>query len=186
MRRLLRLLVLLVIVAGCSRPSGPVEIPEEDLPFSVTRTDSPAETPRAERTYPVYFVQDGRLHEARRELKAEADPTADVLRALLEGPDAGEKELGVTTEIPGEVRLLDVDVAAEAARVDLSGEFQQPALPEVITLRVAQVVWTLTAIAEVGSVSFAIDGEAVAVTTDEGEAVQRRVSREDYSSVSPR
>jgi spore germination protein GerM len=114
----------------------------------------------------------------------EAGETA--LRALLRGPTAGERSRGITTEIPAEVRVLAVDLGIAQARVDLSGEFQEPSPPKRIALRVAQVVWTLTALREVRSVAFSIDGERVAVTTEDETAVDRPVTRSDYATLSPR
>lgn len=182
----LRLFFVLVLTfAGCGRTSGPVEIPADDLPFAVARTESPTETPATARSYAVYFVRDGELAELTRELEADPRSPDAVLRALLEGPGAEERARGISTEIPREVRLLDVVVVDDTARVDLSGEFQEPASPESITLRVAQVVWTLTALPDVRTVSFSIDGEAMAVTTDDGAAVERRVSRQDYAELAP-
>lgn len=179
------LALVLAALTACGRASGPVEIPAKDLPFSVTRTENPARTtePVGDRT--VYLVRDGLLSEHRRELDAGVPPAAAVLQALLAGPTREERTRGVSTLIPSEVRLLGADVADGAARVDLSGEFQEPAGPEEIVLRVAQVVWTLTSLPSVESVSFAIDGDPVAVTADDGAAVDRRVTREDYERLAP-
>jgi spore germination protein GerM len=162
-----------------------VEIPVEDLPFDVSRTQNPIEPSASARSYAVYFVRDDELAELARELEGDTPPAVAVLRALLEGPEADERASGVSTEIPREVRLLDVGIVDGAARVDLSGEFQEPSAPEAIAMRVAQVVWTLTALEDVGSVSFSIDGEPVAVTTDDGAAVERRVLRRDYARFAP-
>lgn len=181
----LALFALVAVVAGCARTTGPVEIPAEDLPFPVTRTGAPIDAPTTSQSYEVYFVQRDALVELPRDLEVEAGSDAAVLKALLEGPREAERARGISTEIPAEVRLLGVRVANGVARVDLSGEFQAPASPERIALRVAQVVWTMTALSDVSSVSFSIDGELVAVTTDDGAAVERRVSREDYAEFAP-
>lgn len=173
------------LAAACGRTSGLVEIPREDLPFDVTRTQRPTETPEAIQRHEIFFVRGERLTQVSRRLDAAPTVAGGVLRVLLEGPRTDEREAGVATEIPAGVRLLNASVEDGVARVDLSGEFQEPAPPERIALRVAQVVWTLTALREVRSVSFAIDGEAVAVITDDGAAVERRVSREDYGRFAP-
>ena len=184
-RRRLALFALLAMVGGCTRTTGPVEIPAEDLPFAVTRTRGPVDAPTTSQSYKVYFVENDALVELPRDLEAEGASEATVLKALLEGPREAERAREVSTEIPAGVRLLGVRVADGVARVDLSGEFQAPAPPERIALRVAQVVWTLTALSGVRAVSFAIDGEPVAVTTDDGAAVERRVAREDYAKFAP-
>lgn len=185
MKGWLLLLTVFLAVAACGRTSGPVEIPGDDLPFDVARPESPTGTPATASTQVAYFVQAGRLVERPREFDATPSAAGGVLRVLLEGPLPEERRGGVATEIPNGVRLLDVSVVDDLARVDLSGEFQEPAPPERIALRVAQVVWTLTALPSVRSVSFSIDGEPIAVTTDGGAAVARRVSRQDYAALAP-
>jgi spore germination protein GerM len=177
--------VLLLVCTACGRRTGPVEIPADDLPFDVSRTEGPVDTPAAARSYAVYLVRDDALVELPRELETDDRPAVAVLRALLVGPQEDERARGLETEIPQAVRLLDVSIVDDTARVDLSGEFQEPSRPDTIALRVAQVVWTLTALDAVGSVSFSIDGEPVAVTTDDGAAVERRVSRRDYNRFAP-
>ncbi|MEX2392876.1 MAG: GerMN domain-containing protein [Actinomycetota bacterium] len=186
MRPLACLVVASIVCASCARNPGAVEIPAEDLPFDVSRAPDVIETPSAERRYTVYLVDRGRLSAASRELEAGRSVAPLVtLRSLLEGPSSQEREEAITSEIPREVRLLDVEVAdGGVARVDLSSEFQEPAEPLRIALRVAQVVWTLTELAEVSSVTFAIDGEPISVTTDGGD-VERRVGRDDYQGFAP-
>jgi len=182
----LRLVALLFFaIAACGRTSQPVEIPADDLPFAVTRTDSPIDTAAAGRSYAVYFVRAEKLAEHSREFGTGTRSVASLLRLLLEGPSAEERAGGISTQIPREVRLLGVVIGDGAARVDLSGEFQEPAPPVGIALRVAQVVWTLTALPDVQSVSFSIDGEPVAVTTDDLAAVERPVTRADYAKLAP-
>ena len=185
MRAVAALAALLFAITACSRVSGPVEIAAEDLPFDVTRTEEPAASQVTARSYALFFVEGDRLDEVQREVEADERPVVAVLRALIDGPSSEERELGVSTQVPAEVRLLEARVTSGTALVDVSGEFQEPAAPDAIALRVAQVVWTLTDLEGVDAVAFSIDGESVAVTTGDGAAVSRRVSRQDYSEFSP-
>jgi spore germination protein GerM len=78
-----------------------------------------------------------------------------------------------------------VSVFDQIAEVDLSAEFQGPAPPEVILLRVAQVVWTLVGRPGITAVRFVIDGQPVSVPTDRGTPIDRPVTAPDYASVAP-
>lgn len=183
--RNLRILLALVALAACARTSGTVEIPAEELPFPVARETVPGETPAPLRHFTIYFVRADRLLGVGRVADVEA-PLAEVsLRALLDGPNASEQRSGIRSELSTAVRLLDVRIAGTTALVDLSGEFQEPAAPTQIALRVAQVVWTLTELAGVSAVLFAIDGETVEIATSDGTVVERAVTRADYAALAP-
>lgn len=177
------LLCSLVLLSACARTSGTVEVPGEELPFSVARGTSAPETGAPPRAHTIYFVRDGRLAATERTSRSEAEPVEAALQALLRGPTRAERARGMSSEIPAGVEVLAVDVTRGRAVVDLSTEFQEPAPPERIARRVAQVVWTLTVIPGVRSVAFSISGETVAVTTAAGDAVDRPVTRRDYGDL---
>jgi spore germination protein GerM len=179
-------LALILILGACARQSGPVEVPRDELPFDVTRSAHPTRSPDAGRAYAVYLVRDGRLTAVTRNPEASTSPAVAVLRSLFDGPTARERDRGIATRIPAGVRALTVTIDEGDADIDLSGEFQEPAPPERIALRVAQVVWTLTSLDAVRTVSFSIDGEPISVPTDSGDHVERRLIRQDYSGFAPR
>ena len=183
--RKLRLLLALAVLAACARTSGTVEIPSEELPFSVAREAAPPETSAPLRHFTVYFVREDRLVGVARVAEVDA-PLAEVsIRALLDGPNASDQRSGIRSELSTAVRLLDVRIAGTTALVDLSGEFQEPAAPTQIALRVAQVVWALTEPVGVSAVLFAIDGETVEIATGDGTVVERAVTRADYARFAP-
>jgi spore germination protein GerM len=179
-------LTLTLILVACARPSEPVELPRDELPFDVTRSAPPTRSPDPGRAYTVYLVRDGRLVAVTRHPEASTGPPVSVLRSLFDGPTSRERDRGIATRIPASVRVLTVEVRDGDAEIDLSGEFQEPAPPERIALRVAQVVWTLTILDDIRTVSFSIDGEPISVTTDSGDHVERRLTRQDYSGFAPR
>jgi len=185
MRRLLVPILLAAALAGCARTSGTVEIPPEELPFPIARTPSPTETVAPARRSIVYFIRDGRLVVVARDVPSDGPPVEGSLRALLEGPSRSDLRARIQTEISADVRLLEILVDGSTAHVDLSGEFQQPASPDRVALRVAQVVWTATEIPGVTAVTFAIDGEPVEIATGDGTVVGRAVNRSDYLAFAP-
>lgn len=183
-RRIVALLVL-CLAAACAGTSGPVEVPAGDVPFPLTREDAIPEVTSTVGRILVFFVLDGRLSAVTRTAEAGDTPTEAAMRALLGGPNQRELGRGLTTSLPSSTRLLDISVGGGIALADLSAEFQAPADPDAITLRIAQVVWTLTQLPGVESVRFAVDGNEISVATDDGQSVDRPVSRADYDQFAP-
>jgi len=177
--------VLALAGSACGPPKGAVEVPPKEIPFALARTPTPGPTTNPVTTVTVYFVKGGRLAPFKRAVDRDAAPGLAALGALLRGPAPEERTSGVVSEIPPQTSLLELRVLEHVADADLSVEFQSPAPPRTILLRVAQVVWTLVALPDVTSVRFSIEGDLVAVVTDGGEAVRRPVTSLDYGSVSP-
>lgn len=185
MARLALVMALVVpVVAACGGQSAPVEIDPADVPFSVPRSPSPSPTVPAEHSFTAFFVKDGRLLPVMRPSVGVASPAVAV-RALVTGPTLDERQKGVVSLVPSQTTVLEVSVFDQIAQVDLSSEFQGPATPEAITLRVAQVVWTLVGRPGITAVRFAIEGEPVSVPTDRGTPIDRPVTAPDYASVAP-
>jgi germination protein M len=118
-------------------------------------------------------------------VSAAVSPEEAVMRALLDGPTSEERDQGLTTAVPPATGLIAVGTFEGVAEVDLSDEFQGPATPEDVLLRVAQVVWTLVALPRVNAVRFSIDGEPISVITDAQVMVDRPVTAPDYAAVAP-
>jgi hypothetical protein len=116
----------------------------------------------------VYLVQANRLVSVARIGQSSLSTAEVVMRALLRGPTEQERGESITTAIPGEADLLGVSVENKVATVDLSREFELGAEQEVFTLRLAQVVWSLTELPDVDKVSFSIDGQKTPVIDQDG------------------
>jgi hypothetical protein len=170
---------------ACSRPSGAVEVPPERLPFPLARTPVTPPPVPGERLVTVYLVRDGRLSPATRLVSGELGSAEAAMRALLLGPSQTEREAGIGTAIPPATQLIAVEVTDQVALVDLSAEFQGPAEPPEVLLRVGQVVWTLVADPGIASVRFSIDGVPTSVPIADGTAPDRPVTASDYGSVAP-
>lgn len=177
--------IVFIALAACARTSATVEIPPEDLPFSLARESTPMESPAPSTTTSAFFVRGDGLIRVQRRVGSDLPSVEVAVRTLLDGPTSTERAGGIGSELASEVRLLEIHVEARTAFVDLSGEFQEPAPPERIALRVAQVVWTLTELPDIDAVRFSIDGEVVAVITADGTATDRPVTRADYAALSP-
>ncbi|MDP8957543.1 MAG: GerMN domain-containing protein [Actinomycetota bacterium] len=177
---------IIIIASACGPPSGPVEIPAEDVPFSLRRPRGAARAASEKEKFHVFFVRERRLAAVRRMSSSDGSGVRATMRALLEGPTLNEREERMRSEIPSRTSLLGVRVVNFVAEVDLSAEFQTPAPPDAVLLRVAQVVWTLVRLPNVTAVRFLIDGEPISVVTDDRTVVDRPVTAPDYSTVAPR
>jgi len=185
MRRALALVSLAALAAACSAPSGAVEVPPERLPFALERTPQATPTPPGERLVTVYLVREDRLVPVTRLVSSEMPGPEASMRALLLGPSPAERAEGIGTAIPLATQLIGVELIGGVARVDLSAEFQSPAEPREVLLRVGQVVWTLGADPEVVSALFAVDGVPISVPIDDGTTPDRPVSAADLVSIGP-
>ncbi len=189
----LALLVLLIAVAGCGvegtaeQPAATTQTPgstSTTTPALPTTTSSSPE-PADMMTLNVYFVRGEVLGVAhRRVLRTEAVAVA-AMEQLLSEPTTAEEEWGFTTSIPTETRLLGVTVDEGVATVNLSGEFEQGGGTFAMTMRLAQVVYTLTQFPTVDAVSLAIEGTPIDVFSGEGLLLEKPQTRADYERVTP-
>ncbi len=187
MRRLASVVLLALASAACGTANEPVTISPEEIPFPLTRAESPEPAGADLLAFEVAFVRGRRLVMVEREVRTSLTMRETAVRSLLAGPNNRERERGLTTAIPSTTRLLgSIDVFEGVAEVDLSQEFQAAARSEGFLQRVAQVVSTLVAVDGITAVRFSIDGEVAAVPTDRGQTVQRPVTAADYQQRLPR
>jgi germination protein M len=185
------------VVAACggstASPAAPATVtataqpasPSPSAAASVSSTASPGSTPTT--TLSVYFLRPiggaqpshgPFIATAHRLVAATKAPAGAAVRALLAGPTAREKAIGMTTAIPAGTTLRRLAISAGVATVDLSGSFAQ-ATPA--TRAAAQLCYTLTQFPTVGrGVVIKVNGAAFAV---DGSGSARK--RADYESVTP-
>lgn len=175
---LLIALVLLALLQGCWLVVGPQ--PSDNTP-NVTPTPKPEPT-KTEKAV-IYFTVGERLNIVGKPVAAEttADKRAlNALVALCEGPTADERARGYGTVIPAGTKVNGVSITDKIATVDLSREFESGGGSLSMLLRVAQVVWTTTAVDGIEQVAFKLDGEAVNAIGGEGIIVAPSVGRKDF------
>jgi hypothetical protein len=113
---------LVLVVAACGSDE-PQETVTGDEPLTVDES--------------VYWLRDGKVWPALREIEVTGLDERAVLEELLAGPTEQETaDLTLTTAIPEETEVEDVDISGEIARIELSAELTGEAL--------AQVVYTMT------------------------------------------
>ena len=138
MRLAFSLIVAALLVAGCGGDGGQSTSTETDT------TTAPAETTALR----VYWLRDGKVWPAAREVASTEPVATTALQELFAGPTNGEQQdLGLSTAAPEDVELHSIEIENGVASVSLSAELSGAAL--------AQIVYTLTQFPTVDSVEIA-------------------------------
>lgn len=122
----------------------------------------------------VYLLQGEGLKRVRRVMAGHAVRTA--VAAMLKGPTAAEAKLDVTTQVPSATRLLKASVSAGTATIDLSRPYVTGTNKASLTARLAQLVWTATAVPGISGIRIWIDGRQ-ATSLGQGVSVAGRLTR---------
>jgi hypothetical protein len=169
---------------GCGLPTddSPRPIAAGDIPDALLEPSSTT-TPETVGLYSVdlwWLDDDDRLTSRPRNVSDFQPGTA--IAALLTGPDPTE-DGAVTTSIPGGTELLDASEEAGVLTVNLSEQINLQG--EELKRALAQIVWTATEQAfGINRVKFQVEGEDLAVITDEGTETNP-VNRGDFLSLQP-
>lgn len=155
---------------------------------SPSTTDSTANTPdtpiaAVEQTVELYWLEDtGQglvLSPYTINIQGEDQPEellATAFDALLTGPDSTT----VFSTIPPGTRLLDLQVEPDGIHVDLSNEFGLGGGSAAMSGRLAQVLYTATALDENAPVWISVDGQPLKVLGGEGLVVEQPMTRSDF------
>jgi germination protein M len=136
-------------------------------------------------TVKVYYSRDEKICAAARVIPKTLEVGAAAMKALLEGPTAAEKEVGMVSNVPEGTTFLGLDIENGVATVDLSKEYASGGGSLSMFMRLAEVVFALTQFPTVGGVNFKLDGEAIDVLGGEGLILDHPMSRADYEDMSP-
>ena len=188
-RTLVVLAGALLALAACGIPldEEPRAISADDIGLvttTTTTTPAPTVTGPETRVMSLYFVGEGDVL-AKSDRATEQAPTVQfVLSELLGGTTAMERDDGLFSAIPEGTQLLGTSVNSITfvATVNLSEDINSITGAR-LTQAYAQLVFTATALPDVESVRFAIDGDPVNVPTDRAD--QDVVTTADYRSLAP-
>lgn len=143
MRRLV-LVAAALLAAGCGsagKQAGPAgtttsaTLPATTEPTPPPAPSEPTPPPAGTTRISVYFLRDGRIAAAHRDVPATRAVARGALEALAAGPSEEERRAGLTTSVPRQLEIERLIVEDGAARVDFAGE-ECPSI--------AQIVYTLT------------------------------------------
>jgi len=94
-----------------------------------------------------------------RRLPVSDTPLLDVLQALIAGPNAEERQKGLISLIPPDVRILSVTVRGNTAYISFSEEFQYNSYGvEGYAGQLRQIVFTVTEFPNVTDVQILVEG----------------------------
>jgi spore germination protein GerM len=189
--------VALVLAACGSEGAVPVGPVDTETP-SVEPTD-PGTSPEPEPTdapddrtmsYEVWFASSGEpsgpyLFVTGRTQPFDRAIARAALTALFEGPTPQESAVGVGTAVPAGTELLGISIADGVATVDLSDGFESGGGTASMTMRLAQVVYTLTQFGSVDGVNFRLEGRPVTVFGGEGIVLDHPATRRDFRRLLP-
>jgi len=171
-------------IDGDTLPEGLDEAPTGE---SIEVPDPPetdvAANPTASRT--LYWLSTGgtevALNPATFEVPADATPaeTLEVaFNTLISGPDSE----GVASGIPEQTELLAVDVESDGVHVDLSEDFTYGGGSASMIGRLAQVIYTATALDPDAPVWIDVEGEPLTLLGGEGLIVGQPMTRSDMAA----
>ncbi|MER7456814.1 GerMN domain-containing protein [Micromonospora sp. NPDC126480] len=173
--------LLAVLLAGCGVPTDDapraVEVPPGPFPTPGTATSAPSG--RFDEV--LCFVRNDRLVPVVRRLDT-SPPVDEHLEHLLAGPSQSERDDGLTSALPGAVTVAGVRLAGTRAEVDVPEAREETGRSDEV-LAFGQIVCTLTARAEVDSVSFLRDGQPLEVPRADGSLSQAPLTAADYDEL---
>jgi hypothetical protein len=183
------LLVVLVVLcsalAACGVPTdrSPKTIDSARVPFDlVSPTTTSRTAPTGLSSTDVFYVSGARLIAIPRHVPGAV--TADsALKVLAAGPTGEELDRGVKTLLPAG-GVLRASLSGGQASVQLAESFGGLSGQDEI-LAVAEVVYTLTALPEVGSVAFTLADAPVEVPLEDGTLSAGPLTRAAYAGLAP-
>jgi hypothetical protein len=133
----------------------------------------------------VYFTWNEKVATAHRQVPYTKEVAKAAMEELLKGPNAQEKEVGMFSTVPANTLFLGIAVKDKVATVDLSKEYESGGGTLSMSLRLAQVVYTLTQFPTIEAVQFKLDGTPVEVFGGEGLIMDHPVGRAAYEELTP-
>lgn len=157
----------------------------EPTPEPTPTTEEPTPTtPAAKLPVQVWLTAGEHIYVVGRRVDVKR-PASDAMTELLKGPNSAEKAKSIKTAIPAGTKVLGLKIADGLATVDLSGEFESGGGTLSMSMRIAQVVATLTQFPSVNRVAFKLDGKRIDSIGGEGIIVSPSTTLKSYEDVLP-
>jgi hypothetical protein len=177
---------LALLLAGCglAANASPTVVSPRHVPFGLLQPSSPTTAPtRLGQYVTVYLKGPQRLVAVSREVPAPVT-AARVLVALGAGPTSKEASDGLESPISTAVPLTIWRLGPTTVTVNVADAFTKLAGPEQ-AVAAAQIVYTLTVLPGIESVSIRIGGRRAKVPTTKGTLSGGPLDRADYPTVAP-
>jgi germination protein M len=170
-----------VSVADTNSASQSVTTPKTDTESGSTSESVPSQTV----SYQVWLAQGETLFVTYRTQDFTRGVGKASVEALLAGPNDFEQGYGLTSAVPDGTQFLGLTIEDGIAHVDLSSEYESGGGTLSMSMRLAQVVYTLTQFPTVNGVVFSLDGEPIDVLGGEGVVIDHPLTRKDYAELLP-
>ncbi|MDX6494359.1 MAG: hypothetical protein QOE17_345 [Gaiellales bacterium] len=185
----LALMIVFATLAGsaCGSNSAVGEGPISDVVSGAPSTAGGSTRSSAEPvvSFEVWFSRGEKLWPVMRTVPKTTSVGSAAIDALIAGPTTAEQAHGIGTLVPRGTTKLGLNIAGGTATIDLSSEYQSGGGSLSMTMRLAQVVYTLTQFPTVQRVALRLDGEPVTVFSGEGIVLDRPQTRHDYEDLLP-
>lgn len=133
----------------------------------------------------VYLVRGEEIAVASRDIVPTQEVATGAINELLTGTTGFEEDIGLHSEVPMETRLLGISIDDGLAIVDLSSDFEAGGGSFSMSMRVAQIVFTVTQFDTVDEVRIRIEGQDVESIGGEGVMVDQPLERDDFEDQTP-
>lgn len=184
--------LLFVIACGGATPSSTVlaDAPTTSPASTSAETTTPPANGTVEADH-VFMMQDSGGNKVRQgpflvsvyRPLGEVTPT-QLVETLMDGPTAAETAAGISSAIP-DVTMRSVSISDGVATVDLDQAFEQGGGSLLMTSRLAQLTYTLTAVDGVDGVRLRLGGQDVTVFSGEGIILDDPMTRRDFETLLP-
>lgn len=180
MRRAIVLACMLALLGACAiePDAAPRDVPEAQRgQFNVLPTGGAAAG--SSRIFLVTAATEDAPQRLRSVLRNEPDDPLSILESLLAGPNRGEQEDQLSTFLPDDLEILDVQPRGRILTIDVNDAFGELS-NEALRFAVAQIVWTASDIENVQRIRLRIDGQNQSWPVGDGENTDRLLSIYDF------
>lgn len=179
------LVVLGLTAAGCG--VGPQPYPQNlsrtSVPYGLLQaTPSPTVRYRAGQIRRTIFLVRGNRLVSATALVPVPGRIDQIVRVLFSGVSSAQSAAGLRSAIPDGTHLLSFDLTGRRAHLDLSQIFTKARSADQI-LAVAQLVFTVTASGEIGTVTFSVANKSIEVPLPGGALATGPVTPSLYRSL---
>lgn len=176
-------LVGILALGGCGvrSESQPRDFDPPAGPRPVPATPTPSSLPAGTAAEPLYFVRTDRLVAVIRRVQV-APTVQQQMDHLVAGPTDAEREAGLSSTLTGNLTVAEARLSEGVATIevgddgDLSGRIDD-------VLAFGQIVCTLTARADVSSVTFERGGQVLGVPRADGSLSAGGLTAADYTAL---
>ncbi len=137
---------------------------------------------RADRNVKIYLVsfnektEEMSLLPFKRRIRSDF-PVKGALNELLKGPNKKEKNRGLLTAIPNNLRIRDVKVRKRTAELDFNGAIEKNAVGSILLTRIDQIIYTATQFKEIDKVLIKINGKRKSFLGGDGLSISGPLTR---------